>query len=249
VSGSNEGGASSEASLSPQDIEDLKAAFDFLYCGLREAKRRFETGDDSGRDGAIHAVETVVKFLSGFEPVVAEALHTPLARLFTDLMALNDGTRSAILAPSPTSGRTRANAGYDALKGIAVFTVRRLEATGMRPTEARKIVAETLNKLNIRPARKGSSGGSGRITERSLRAWREAIAADVGCNFTPAQTLRDAEKTHSNLVLTAMGLSCVPEGSTPDSLLLSRSSIPEVRRSFLDRLSSFAVATRAAETT
>jgi hypothetical protein len=81
---SNEGTASS--SLSLQQIEAISRAFDFLFNGLREARCRFESGNESGRDGAIHALETVLKFLSHFEPTHAEAPHSPLVALFDALM-------------------------------------------------------------------------------------------------------------------------------------------------------------------
>jgi hypothetical protein len=235
--------------ISPKQIKALNRSFDFLYSGLREAKRRFDAGDDFGRDGAIHALELVIKFLSLFQPVRAEFLHAPLARLFTDLMALNDGTCSAMLTPSSRSGRAPANSAYDAMKGMVVFTIRRLEATGMRLPEARKLVAAKLTKLKMRPARSGSKISSGQVNERTLRGWQQQIAADVGCLTTAAQTLKEAEREHHNEVLTGMQLSTVPEGSTPDTLLLSRFPIAEIRRAYIDRLASYVERTRSAETT
>jgi hypothetical protein len=221
----------SQNSLSTEQIAALNAAFDFLYAGLREAKQRFETGDDAGRDKAIHALEVIIKFLSDwFEPVQAEVLQAPLARLFDDLMSLDDGKVSALLKPKLQSGRARASGAYDALKGIAVFTVRRLEATGLRPIDARKKLASTLNKLNVRPARKGSAGGTGQISERTLREWQERIAADVGCHTTAAKTLRDAEEAHLQEVIAGVGLSALPAGATPDGLLSSKLSATEIRR-------------------
>jgi hypothetical protein len=238
----------SEPAPSPSESA-ITQAFDFLFLGLREAKRVFETGDDAGREGAIHAVEIVIKFLSRFDLVKSESLHAPLARLFTDLMALNDGVASTMLKPKARSGRARSSGAYDALKGIAVFTVRRLEATGMQPVEARKTVASTLDKLNVRPARKGSDGGTGQITERTVRTWEGQIAADVGCHTVPAQTLKEAEEKNIEEVVTGIGLSGLPEDSTPDKLLLPRYAIKDLRRFYLDRLANYVENTRSAETT
>jgi hypothetical protein len=249
VSDDNQKAASPEASLSPEQIQALHQAFDFLYSGLREAKRLFETNDDSGREGAIHSVEIVIKFLSLFKPVLAEALHAPLGRLHADLIALNDGTRPAMLRPIPRSGRAPASSAYDAFKGVSVFTVRRLEATGMDPTTARKTVAAQLVKLEIRPARRGSSRGSGQISERTLRGWQEEIAADVGCHMTPCQTLREAERAQRDEVLARMGLYDLPEGSTPDTLLLSRFPVAQIRQNYIDGLASYIERTRSSETT
>jgi hypothetical protein len=248
VKDSNNSAASSEASLSPSESA-ITQAFDFLFSELRDAKRLFDAGNDAGREGVIHAVEVVIKFLSLFELVKNESLHAPLARLFTDLMALNDGVASTMLAPKARSGRARASGAYDALKGIAVFTVRRLQATGMQPVDARKAVASALDKLNVRPARKGSAGGTGQITERTLRTWEEQIATDVGCRTTAAQTLKEAEAGHVQEVVAGLGLSALPENTTPDKLVLPRFPLNDLRTFYLDRLATYVTATRSAETT
>lgn len=245
---SNDSAASSEASPSPSEAS-ITQAFDFLFSGLRDAKSLFETGDDAGHEGVIHAVEIVIKFLSLFDPVKSESLHAPLARLFSDLMALDDGVASKMLVPKSRSGRARASGAYDALKGIAVFTVWRLQATGMQPVDARKAVASTLDKLKVRPARKGSAGGMGQITERTLRNWEEQIAADVGCHTAAAKTLKEAEAEYEREVVTRVGLSGLPGDCTPDRLLLSRYPIKLLRDSYLARLATYVQKTRSAETT
>jgi len=235
------------ASIAPsaEELASIEAAFNYLYKGLVEAKQRFEAGRTEGREGVIHALETVIKFLSLFDPVNADALHAPLARLFDDLMSLDDGKAPGMLTPSARPGRSRASGFYDALKALAVFTVRRLEATDMRPNEARKVVASELTKLHVRPARKGSAGGTCQITERTIRGWQEEIAADVGCHSTAAQTLRNMEAAHLQEVITDMGHS----GSTPDKLLLSRFPITDLRRAYIERLASYVARTRSGETT
>jgi hypothetical protein len=247
VNDPNDGAASSDATISPSDA--ITQALNFLFSGLHDAKLLFETSSDGGREGTIQAVETIIKFLSVFDIVKSESLHAPLARLFTDLMALNDGIASTLLTPKARPGRARASGAYDALKGIAVFTVRRLEATGMRPVGARKAVAGTLCKLKVRPARKGSEHGGRQITERTIRNWQEQISADVGCHTTATQTLKEAEAEHEREVVTGLGLAGVPEGFTPDRLLLSRQPIKLLRSSYLDRLICYVKKTRSDETT
>jgi hypothetical protein len=212
---------------SAEELAAVEAGFSELYRGLTEAKQLFETGHTSGRKGAIHALESVLKFLEKSAVVRSHALHTPLARLFDDLMSLDDGKASGILTPSarPRGGRSRASGFYDGLKALAVFTVRRLKATGMAPIEARKIVASELTKLRARPTRKGSAGGTGQITERTLRGWQEEIAADVGCRSTAAQTLRDKEAAYLQEVITGMGLSTLHRHLTNCCCRASRSPI------------------------
>jgi hypothetical protein len=214
------------------------------YKGLTEAKQLFEAGPAEGREGVIHALEAVIKFLILFDPVNANALHTPLARLFDDLMSLGDGTASGMLRPSARSGRSRASGFYDGLKAVTVFTARCLEATGMRTDEARKMVASELTKLRVRPARKGSEGGTGRITERTLRGWQEEIAADIGCHLTAAKTHWGMKAVHL-LEVTGIGLPTPPA----DRLLMCCSPISDLRHVYLDRLASYVARTRSGKTT
>jgi hypothetical protein len=101
-------------------------AFDLLFAGLREAKCRFENGDHAGRDGVIHALESVLKFLGHFEQVENAALHAPLGALFDALLHLDDGETHPMLQKVTLSGRARASAGRESLMGIIAFTVDRL---------------------------------------------------------------------------------------------------------------------------
>src|SRR5215469_8733285 len=69
-----------------------REAFDFLYEGLREAKRRFETGKNAGRDGVQHAVYTLLLFLVGVGPARDEGLLSPLVNLLNSLHALDENS-------------------------------------------------------------------------------------------------------------------------------------------------------------
>jgi len=216
-------------------------ALNFLWEGLREAKQRFQSGQDAGRDGAIHAVETVVKFLGLFDPVRKEALHAPLARLFDDLMSLNDGMASAMLVPKKKSGRARASGAYNVMKAVAVFTVQRLAAIGMRVRDARKMVAGKLASIGIRPARKGDRDGPGEFSERTLRKWRD----DIGINETATAALAELEAGHLQEVLEGFGLSALPAGSTVDSLLLQRFPPADLRSAWLVKMTHYIANTRS----
>jgi hypothetical protein len=239
--------------LSPEEIQHISDAFNFLYHGLREAKARFENpaAHDGGRDGAIHALEYVLKFFTALEGtevyplIVRGGVHAPLVRLYSDLMSLNDGMVSAMLAPMKKRGRARAGAAYDAMKGIAAFTVRRLTATGIRPPEARKVVASELAKLGIRPTRKGSEEGVREFSERTLRKWQE----DIGFNETATNTLRRLEVAHLMETLQHFGLLSIPTGSTADDLLLLHFRPIDLQRVYLDKMAAYIGRTRSRETT
>ena len=191
--------------------------------GLERATLQFAENGDAGRSGVIAALETVLRFLQQYSVISSHGFIAPLARLHSDLLALDDGNVSALLAPKSRSGRARASGFYDGLKGLAVFTVEALTITSMSRIDARKAVARRLNELGISPARKGSKHASGKITERTLRDWQEDIAADVGFRSTTAQTLRELQNEFQNAKFTVSEL--------------------------LDRLSVYVKATRSAQTT
>jgi hypothetical protein len=239
--------------LSEQEIRDLSDAFNFLYHGLKEAKQRFEnrTVCDNGRDGAVHALEYILKFFTVLERagvypfIIRDGVHAPLARLFDDLMSLDNGRVPPMLLPKKKSGRARASATYDGLKGIAVFTVRRLEATGLGLTEARKIVADELARAGIRPARKGSRHGSGLVSERTLRDWSD----DIDLNETAKKVLGRLEAAFLREVLDGLELPALPTGSTPDDRLLQSYPTKGLRRAHLAKLTEYLARMRSQETT
>jgi hypothetical protein len=208
--------------LSAEQIQAISDAFDFLYSGLREAKRRFQASDDAGRDGAIHAVETVIKFLSLYEPVRSESLHAPLSVLFDALMSLGDGEVLPILRKVKRSGRVRASGGRDSLTGMIAFTVDGLCATGMSSDDARRSVARILQKAGVTPAR----GAGSNVTVRTIRGWCEEVAADVR---------REGEAAHA-FDLTAQAFAAVRQTAHDPKA---------IRRALLDGLAHVARETRA----
>jgi hypothetical protein len=183
------------APSSSEDLAALNAAFDLLYSALREAKRLFEAGDNAGREGVIHALENLLKFLSRFQPVLDEGLNAPLGSLLSALLSLDDGRVLSLLKPVLARGRSRASAIRDSLKGAAAFTVMRLRAAGRTAPDARKDVAHVFHNAGVKAAR----GQYPKITSRTVRGWCEEVAADVGRHGQAAQTfeLLAADNTES----------------------------------------------------
>jgi hypothetical protein len=71
------------------------AGIERLFDSLRnwiEANRLFQAGMNDGREGAIHSVESVLKFLRQIPQIGDQGLTAPLARLFDALMNLDDGS-------------------------------------------------------------------------------------------------------------------------------------------------------------
>ncbi len=167
--GNSDAVAEATVSLLGEGAELIKN-LNVLLSSLGEAKRRFDAVDDGRalRDASLHALDSVIQFLMLFPRVHAEGLVTPLARLFGDLKSLDDGAIHPMVEPMTKIGRAPAGGFYDHLKGIAVFVVRRLEASDMSLPRAREAVAKELNKLEVRPARSGSREGSGRFTSRTI---------------------------------------------------------------------------------
>jgi hypothetical protein len=209
-------------SPSSEDIAALNAAFDFLYSGLRDAKKLFEGGNNVGREGAIHSVEILLKFLSRFRPVRDESLNAPLAALFNALLSLDDGSVLSILKPIPARGRSRASGIRDSLKGAAAFTVTRLRATGLTAPDASTHVAQVLRNAGVTAAR----GRYPAISGRTVRGWCAEVAADIGRHGEAAQTFDLFERECS-----------VVDGAEP----------ADVRRAYLESLANLINATRGSE--
>jgi hypothetical protein len=169
---------------SVEDLAALAEAFNALYKGLIEAKQMFDGGRNGGREGAIHAVETVLKFLEKSGPIRSHGLHVPLAALFNALMNLDDGVVLPILKKARRTGRGRASATRESIKGAVAFTVHGLHATGLQMPAAHKLVASALQKQEVKAERGRDQG----VTARTVRGWCEDVAADVSRHGEAAQT-------------------------------------------------------------
>jgi len=170
--------------IKPRDLRRLNEALAYLFHELDRAKEFHRSEANAGREGVIHSVETVLKFLQLFAPVISSALHAPLAVLFDALMSLDDGRALPLLKPANKTGRPRASAFRGSLIGAAVLTVKRLTEVGMKTPAAHEAVARNLKGAGIKPAR----GRVGAITARTIRGWCEEVSADVGRNGEAAQT-------------------------------------------------------------
>jgi hypothetical protein len=168
--------------IEPSDLPLLNEALAYLFEQLGKATELYQAEPNAGREGVIHSVETVLKFLSVFAPVISLSLHAPLAVLFDALMTLDEGKVLPLLRPVKKSGRARASAMRESLMGVVVFHVDRLTETGMPAEAARKAVSRTLKNLGISPAR-----GRASITARTIRGWCERVRADVGRHGEAAQ--------------------------------------------------------------
>jgi hypothetical protein len=162
------------ASLLPEkigtaDLEALNQAVAALMAELRIA-RGLPAGETHGRQGAVAALIAVWRFLTRFEPVMAERLHVPLMSLHSALLALHQNNIEPILKPAKRTGRAISSSRRYALIGTAVGATQRLEWIGLSPEEANKAVAGKLKELGIQPTR-GKKG----IAADTLRRWREQI--------------------------------------------------------------------------
>jgi hypothetical protein len=228
----------------PGPTPDPEALAVFL-AELRGARQRFvEANDPAGaRIGVRMAVTAVLGFIRQLEPVRHEMLQAPLARLLSDLIALDFGNISPLLEPSrPKGGRVRASPLHDIVRGSAVSCVVRLRVTGLSAAEAREKTANVLRKSGVRPGRKGSNNGGGIVDERTLRGWQERIAADAGCVF--AIQYRAAEAAHRELALERLGLLEFPEGSDPANALLKHYPADKLREGYLNGLAAMIAALR-----
>ena len=218
------------------DPNNLDEAFRFLFDGLRTAKDCWASGGNNGRNGAIHALETVIKFLSLFDVVNSEALHAPIVCLFNDIMALDDNNVSPILKPIQRSGRALDSSLFNSIKGVAVFTVHRLMETGLTAPESREQVAKALENAGLLPSRKGSDGGAGKFTARTVRKWCEDVSADIGKHSEAAQALDLANAGFTSEILHGLNLVSLPVGQTATSLLMQNWATKDVQSVLLKRL-------------
>jgi hypothetical protein len=157
---------------------------------LRDARKLFETGDNAGREGATHALEILLKFLSRFQPVLDEGLNAPLTSLFNALLGLNDGMALPLLKPVSVRGRSRASGIRESLKGAAAFTVARLRATRRAAPDAHADVVQVLRDAGLTAAR----GSYPKITTRTVRGWCQEVAKDIERRGQAAQTFGLMEK-------------------------------------------------------
>ncbi len=155
--------------IGPADLEALNQALAELFQELRSV-RNLAPGETQGRLSAVVALGAAWRFLTRFEPVLAETLHVPLMSLHSALIALNENNVEPILKPIKRTGRATSSPRRYVLIGLAVGAAQRLEWTGLSPMDANKAVAGKLNALGIKPTR-----GKNNVNANTLCRWREQI--------------------------------------------------------------------------
>jgi hypothetical protein len=176
--------------MADQPDVGVERLLDSLRDGLVEANRLYQAGKNGGREGAIHGVESVLKFLVQIPQIGDQGLTAPLAALHDALMNLDDGRTQPMLQAARKSGRARVGAIRDSHMGAVAFTVSRLQGAGMSPEEALATVAKALNRAGVAPSR----GRNPVFTLRTIRGWCERVAEDVGCHGEAAQACRLLEE-------------------------------------------------------
>ncbi len=163
-------------SLSFDDLGQINDVLAALFVDLRKASQRYKNKDFSDRNATLIALGAASRFLMQFRAALDEQLHLPLMNLSSALIALSNNDVAPILKPTltaaPKGGRALAAADRQWLIGVAVGTVGRLRWTGLRDREAQKVVAATLVRLGITPAR-----GTGQITARTVKEWCDRVSA------------------------------------------------------------------------
>jgi hypothetical protein len=147
--------------ITTSDLETLNAALRFLFSGLRRAVG-LRQSEDRGRAGSRQALVAMWQFIALFKQPFSESLYVPLIVLASELRPSVRG-----------SGRARSTEVHAALRGYAAGTAARLVDFGVpRDQEADAQVAKLLAKHGMRSER-----GPGHITARTIRYWRDGIAA------------------------------------------------------------------------
>lgn len=180
--------------IGPTELPSLNELLEATIKELREAAKLYSSGEHGGRAGAIHALKAITGFFMFFRTVESERLQVPTASLVNALMALDDNNVQPLLKPARHRGRARESEARQALKGMAVLTVQELRKRGFSQNEALRLVVKELSRVGIKPGR-----GSGNLTTRTIREWREARDADVGKRGTAAQTIEELETQKSIL--------------------------------------------------
>jgi hypothetical protein len=175
--------------LRPGDLPKLNEGLRHLFKELREAQAAYV--GDSRPDGVYFALVAINAFVSLFRAVGTEGLIAPLMELESALWALDEGVTEPLLKPVRRAkpgrakpGRQRAAQLRQEFLGMVAYTVKKLCDFGCPQSEARKAVADDLNRVGMvtEPDR-----GSGQVTPRTVRDWCERVSEDFGRHSPAAQ--------------------------------------------------------------
>jgi hypothetical protein len=143
-------------SLSATDLERNTSAIMILREELKSATDTFYSSEHGGRDGVLEALAALCKFLDACPQL--SGVGVPIPYLLLNLMSLDHGVMTEMLRLPTKGGRAEAPMTHHIIKGAAVYTVRRLRATGMKAGDANAAVCRILVEEQIEPARKGAYG-------------------------------------------------------------------------------------------
>jgi hypothetical protein len=178
----------------------LNVELERLQSGLREGQERFNTSNNTGRDGALHQLRAVIEFISRLQPVRDGRMHAPLVALHDAVESLDNNLVKPILKPNSKPGRPPDSKLRESVKGHAVFTARRLHAAGgIRLPQAYAQVAHTLIRASFKSHK-------GKMTRETIAQWDQEIKADVGRLGVAAQMYDDLTKAVSGVRVDAVKL-------------------------------------------
>lgn len=160
--------------LSKDDLNTFNAMLTELDYMLTQASRVFRDSSYGGRHGQMLALDAACTFMERFALLRSKGLTTPLQVLKNALIALDSNNVQPCLKPKPKKGRATASMMNTIVRMRAIHSTEQLTRLGLAAPEADKAVARTLAKAGFKAGR-----GAGHITDRTIRGWREAAAADV----------------------------------------------------------------------
>jgi hypothetical protein len=152
-------------------------------------------------------------------------------------MSLDHGVMTEMLRLPTKGGRAEAPMTHHIIKGAAVYTVRRLRATGMKAGDANAAVCRILVEEQIEPARKGAYG-MGVMRPSTIANWVNK-SADGSREWAPVVAFHLNEFL-SKRVAAALGLIDVPNGIDADEFLRHLVPLQDLRNAYLAGLKALA---------
>jgi hypothetical protein len=175
-------GIHAEDVMKPVPGKSRSEAFSKLLDRLREAAARHS---EDGRDGAIHAVNSVAAFLLDFQEVNKEGLAIPLLNLAGALNDLDNGIRTPMLSKSTGAGRNKRSTSRRYLIAEIAAVRELMVQKGYRQKEAAKMIAERLNRIGVKNL--GFGGLRAPITQTTVQNWCNEFLKSSG-NSGPGQS-------------------------------------------------------------
>jgi hypothetical protein len=204
--------------ITSSELQILNSALSSLFAALREIRPLYQEAEIKERRLAICvALSFYCRFIQLFRKPLEEELDVPILHLNDALRGLNDGRETPILQPipKPKGGRSESSDVHNALKGIVAATAVYLCENGFKTPDARKALAQWLNKLGVRSER-----GSGDITAKTVRYWcAEVSSLDKTSTATAAIMFNKMLAEPERERLAAAAKKVTPEGAARNRLI------------------------------